>query len=726
MRSGPLRRAAGCIALLAGAVLVPRGGARAAPAAPAAPAAAASQPSAAPVAGFVRVEGTRFFVGEAPFAFVGANVHLLHGPEARTHTEATLAAVAADGMTVARVWALGEAPVDAPSWQREHFAFRAGPEGWIDGAYRHLDQVLVTARRLGLRLILTLSNHWGDYGGIPMYLRWAGQFDQGAYGYGDRFFSDARVRGWFLAHLRRLVTRVNPLTGVRYGEDPTIMAWELQNEMHGTPEAAPARREWVVAMTRALRGLGARQLVVPGVLGYDLALEREEWIALCALPEVAYCDHHVYPETRLQSNTLPRLRRYIDDRTQLAHFVVGKPLVWGEFGFAQRTAVATRALWHAHFLERVFFDGASGALAWIYQPPLPWQGTYRIVVGDRRHQAVRRVLARFARQVARDGVQARNPALGPARGRELLNPTHVALAGWAGVHRGWRRAIDGSWRLPIAVERFGRAYFEEAGAWDGGVLVHAYGRRTGWFEYRFAGVPAVSGRLVLRVRTSSEYPGAAAPPEGWTRAHLELDGQRVGPALEAPADDGLGAWRELTLLEGAALGRLQRGVHRLRFVVDPGPQAHGLALYGREAPLNREPIEGGSGPIELRLRPLPRPHLGRPNRGGPEQLFGLPRRLLRRRRAPGRKFVFGPRDAVYAAPAQALRPVRPRSPSCLAPHGELGLRSGARRPRHAPERSVSRRRRGQSRPRLPPSTPSARHAPARDRSWNESEGSRDA
>lgn len=576
----------------------------------AAPAVAASQSATPAALPFVRVEGTRFLVGEAPFVFVGANVHLLHGPEARMHTEATLAAVAADGMRVARVWALGEAPADAPSWQREHFAFRAGPEGWIEAAFQHLDQVLVTARRLGLRLVLTLSNHWGDYGGIPMYLRWAGQLDQQAYGYSDRFFSDARARGWFLAHLRRLVTRVNPLTGLRYGDDPTIMAWELQNEMHGTPEAAPARRDWVVAMARAVRALGARQLVVPGVLGYDLALERDEWIALCQLPEVSYCDHHVYPETRLQSNTLPRLQRYIDDRTQLAHHVVGKPLVWGEFGFAQRTAVATRALWHARFLERVFFDGASGALAWIYQPPLPWRGTYRIVIDDRRHRAVRRVLARYARRVARDGVRPRNPALGPARGRALLNPTHVTVRGWAGVHRDWRRVPQGGWRLAIAVERFARARFEEAGAWDGGVLVHAYGRRTGWFEYRFAGLPARSGRLVVRVRTSSEYPGSAAPAQGWTRAHLELDGQRVGPPLESPADDGLGAWRELTLLEGAALARLQRGEHRLRFVVDPGPQAHGLALYGREAPLNREPIDGGSGPIELRLEPLPSPPLG--------------------------------------------------------------------------------------------------------------------
>ncbi|MBK8480476.1 MAG: cellulase family glycosylhydrolase [Proteobacteria bacterium] len=606
-------------------------GERATAAPTAAPTPAPTQPDVSTPEPFVRVEGTRFLVGDAPFAFVGANAHVLHGPEARTQTDATLRAVAADGLRVARVWALGEAAADAQPWERQHFAFRAGPEGWNDEAFRHLDRVLQTARGLGLRLILTLSNHWRDYGGIPMYLRWAGQLDQSAYGYSDRFFTDPRVRGWFLDHVRRLVTRVNALTGVRYADDPTIMAWELQNELHGTPEAAGARRAWVVAMSRAVRGFGARQLVVPGALGYDLQLERDEWIALCQLPEVSYCDHHVYPASRLQSATAARLRRYIDDRTQLALFVVGKPLVWGEFGFAQETTGGSRATWHARFLERAFFDGASGALVWIYQPSLPWKGTYRITVGQPQYRPVRRVLARFARRVAERAVEPQNLALGPARGRALINPTHVLLRGWAGVHRAWQREPGGGWRLQIDVDRFGRAWFEEAGAWDGGVLVHAYGRRTGWFEYRFVAPPAATGRLLLRVRASSEYPGSASPPEGWTAAHVELDGQRVGPTLDAPADDGLGAWRELILLEGSADRALSPGIHRLRFVVEPGPQAHGLALYGREGPLNREPVEGGSGPIELHLEALPRslsraaaPAAKRRGRAHPRALLAAP------------------------------------------------------------------------------------------------------
>ena len=55
-------------------------------------------------------------------------------------------------------------------------------------------------------------------------------------------------------NLRRVVGRTNSITGVPYRDDPTIFAWEMQNEMSGTPEAAAARRfrTMAAAMTPAM------------------------------------------------------------------------------------------------------------------------------------------------------------------------------------------------------------------------------------------------------------------------------------------------------------------------------------------------------------------------------------------------------------------------------------------------------------------------------------------
>ncbi|MCK5798218.1 MAG: cellulase family glycosylhydrolase, partial [Deltaproteobacteria bacterium] len=373
-----------------------------------------------------------------PFYFVGANLNVMHGPVARRRAAVTIAAAARDGLRVGRVWAFGEGPKGASAWDCEHILFRVGPRAWQEAAFVQLDRVLVAARRHGLKLILTLSNRWRDYGGIPMYLRWAGQQDRQAYGYSDRFFTSPRMQRWFLAHLRRVVGRINTLSGVAYRDDPTIMAWELQNEMAGTPEAALARRAWVVRMTRAIRRLDPRHLVVPGTLGYFLRHQRRAWIRMCKLPEVAYCDQHIYPEEHPQARGLSRLRGFIDDRVQLAHFVVGKPMVFGEFGFADRGVARIRARWHGRFLRHLFRDAGDGALVWIYQPALAWRRRYGVLVDRRPYGVLRRVLASRARTLLRGSPRLRNARLGPEKGDTLLAPTHVLERHYRPLHRRWR------------------------------------------------------------------------------------------------------------------------------------------------------------------------------------------------------------------------------------------------------------------------------------------------
>lgn len=548
---------------------------------------------------FITVRGTQLMEGERPFHFVGANLNVMHGPTARAAAGRTIAAAARDGLRVGRIWALGEGLSSAPEWSRRDYLFRAGPTGWQEAAFRQLDRVIELAREHGLRLVITLSNHWKDYGGIPLYLRWAGHVDVESYGYSDRFFTDPRCREWYWAHVARIVTRVNQRTGVPYREDPTIMAWELQNELHGTPEAAADRRRWVTELSRRIRALDPNHLVVPGTLGYNLELERRDWIAMCRLPAVSYCDQHTYATEHLRTRGALNLRRHIDDRVQLAHHVVGKPMVFGEYGFPDAGSMVARARLHRRYLERVFHDGASGALVWIYQPSLSWKRTYGVLIDRRRHLPVRRALAAVARRIRRRPVRNENPMLGPGRGARPIAPTHAMLTRRRRPHGGWARPRRGRgpMELTIAVDQFARAWFEEGGSWAGGVLVHAYGRRTGWIEYRFRGPRFVPARLEIEVRLSSEYPGSVAPPDGRSRVHVQLDGRPLRELIAEP-DDGVGSWHRIALADRATLNALRGGVHVLRFEVTRGELANGVAIYGREARLNREPVER-PGPLRL-------------------------------------------------------------------------------------------------------------------------------
>src|ERR671919_3211769 len=57
---------------------------------------------------FVRQRGGRFFVGQKPFRFVGANVALMYRDEDRERMPKTLRQAKQLGIKVVRVWAFGE------------------------------------------------------------------------------------------------------------------------------------------------------------------------------------------------------------------------------------------------------------------------------------------------------------------------------------------------------------------------------------------------------------------------------------------------------------------------------------------------------------------------------------------------------------------------------------------------------------------------------------------
>ncbi|MFH1131826.1 MAG: cellulase family glycosylhydrolase [Pseudomonadota bacterium] len=554
---------------------------------------------------FIRVQGTRFMEGNRPFYFVGANLNVMHGDDARAGAGKTMAAAAEDGIRVGRIWAFGEGAADSPGWKKDHFVFRAGPDAWHLKAYEQLDRVIAEAAKFKLRLIVTLSNHWKDYGGIPMYLQWAGEKDAESYGKTDLFFKDPRYEKWFFEHVRRIVTRVNSVTGVRYSEDPTIFAWELQNELQGTPEAAGIRQRWYQRMAREIRKLDPNHLIVPGLIGYNLQTERRNWIAMNSLPEVDFCDQHIYPEEHLRSRGRKNLRLYIDDRVQLAHHVIKKPIIFGEFGFEDKGSASRRAQKHRGFLERVFFDGGNGALVWIYQPTLSWKRKYGVLVDRWRYRSLRRVIGDMAKRLETKGVASKNPRIGPEFGERPIAPTHALLKRRRQAHGHWKwhriqEAGDGSVSkvLKIPVDEFATAWFEEAGSWDGGTLVHSYGRRTGWFEYRFRGLGFAAKKFLVRARLSSEYPSRFAPKDGFSQVIVMIDGNVAGEVRVIP-DDGVGKWHEVEVLDPALLKKLRSGTHTLRFEVKEGPLAKGVAIYGRETRVNKEPVEGAVGPMEL-------------------------------------------------------------------------------------------------------------------------------
>ena len=570
--------------------------------------------------GFVTARDGLLMVDGQPFRFVGANLAIMHGPENRAAAADVLQGAARDGLRVGRVWALGEGDSTSAPWVREHFLFRAGPDDWIESAARQFDVVLAEAARSGLRLIVTLSNHWSDYGGVPKYLRWfaGGKDDEwkdDVYGARDRFYSDPRAQAAFRIHVERLLRRTNRLTGRAYRDDPAILAWELMNESTVETEAgARARRRWIDGMARFIHEIDHNHLVMSGVSGYRLQRERDEWLRVCQIPSIDICDGHVYPEESLRGRdeaaTEAGVDATIDDFVQLSRFVARKPFVLGEFGVRRASVDAPETVWQGHtradWFERVFqrlrFDGAAGGLVWIYQRA---GGADRIhgigMDGDPSATAVRKALHESALAIAGNpGTPPadENPALGFARGKQPLLPLHIETPG-ATADVAQPATLPDGYQLTWDPVNYARADWEATGQYAGGALEHVWGSEVGWFEYAFD-MPASSLALTkgvrsveLHARVSSEFPGTRAPPNGQSNVSVTLDGVTFGNA-SAARDDGLGSWVTLRTSSRAILARMvQPGPHALRIAVRAGAHAHGLCIYGGLGAKPKSGIEPG-------------------------------------------------------------------------------------------------------------------------------------
>lgn len=533
---------------------------------------------------FVSAGSSSFLVDGRAFHVVGANVAVMHGREQREQAHETLAAAAEDGLSVVRVWALGEYPEDAPTWARS-YAFRIGADGWIDETYAHLDAVLAEARRLGLRVVLVLANRWGDYGGIPAYLRYAGHAPA------ERhlaplaltaFWQDAECERQYQEHARRLVTRINSVTGVPYAEDPTIFAWELINEAEAAGvEGEAAMLAWMDRQARFIRALDPNHMISAGHIGYTRRRERALWTRACALEPISYCDSHAYPWREGRVETQARLRRWIDDRVQLAHHVARKPLLFGELGVpADRRHVfgIRRTAWLRAFFARLIANGASGGMLWTYLPSGSRPRAYAIYAHGEREAStldLRRAIARIARRAARREPRSENPTVRAERGAALLDDPSVDLRGPRSVHRAWDNVV----RIdPLAFER---ARFEAAGTWSReGSIPHFYGSGAGRLTYllRRPRTSTPDSMLTIRLRASSELPGAGSGASAADTSLLTivLDGIELG-TITVPPDDGIGAWRELTV-DASRLPR-PAGISRLEIrAADAG--AGGVCLYG--------------------------------------------------------------------------------------------------------------------------------------------------
>src|SRR3954447_3784675 len=314
------------------------------------------------------------------FHFAGTNNYYLPY-SSRPMVDDVLATAAAQGFDVVRTWGFLEQPKNGVQFQSWDAATGApavndGPTG-----LEHLDYVIARAGELGLRLVIPLTNNWGDFGGMDQYVDWRAD-SIGAAGprYHDSFYTDPVIRQWYKAYVTHLLNRVNTITGLRYKDDPTIMTWELGNEprcLGGLPASPGCNTKtllsWADEMSRTIAGIDKNHLVSVGDEGfYCIGPSDPDWtrncgegvdtVAFARLKAIDVMSFHLYPDAWGKAATPQWAVDWIASHLAAARDV-GKPAMLGEFGLKDDTG--TRNPVYKTWLDTVVKSDGAGALYWI-------------------------------------------------------------------------------------------------------------------------------------------------------------------------------------------------------------------------------------------------------------------------------------------------------------------------------------------------------------------------
>ncbi|KAJ3264322.1 hypothetical protein HK104_006491, partial [Borealophlyctis nickersoniae] len=213
-----------------------------------------------------------------------------------------------------------------------------------EAAFVAMDHAIAIAAEHGIKLIIPIiNNHFAEWGDdISHYGDYAG-FAHLFNRHWKCFFTDRVVIDAFKQLLTFLLNRVNTVSGVRYGDDPAILAWQTGNELGGHTDDPPPG-PWTLEIARHIKQLAPHTLVADGTLGWDNRKARWQKEALAA-PEVDIFVNH-YQDKRLEKD---------------ADYVAGcgKVFIYGEFG------LYTPASPYDGIYKRVIRNkNVAGALLW--------------------------------------------------------------------------------------------------------------------------------------------------------------------------------------------------------------------------------------------------------------------------------------------------------------------------------------------------------------------------
>lgn len=289
---------------------------------------------------FITHRDGKLYDGDNEFRFVSWNIPNLHNVEDNMQFQGdsawrwpdefevtdALETVRQMRGKVARIYVISVRRQNDPNGNPGHVL---GPGEFNEEAFRTLDLVLKVARDKGVRIIIPLVDNWHWWGGIQQYAEFRGKEK-------EAFWSDPQIIEDFKLTIDHVINRRNTLTGVKYGDDPTILGWETGNELDSTAE-------WTRQISAYIKSLDQKHLVIEGKSLHGV----QEYSLDDPNIDVVTTHHYNNCNNNTAKHVLEAIQ-VVDGRK--AYFV-------GEFGFLPIQEAKK-------ILEVVSGNGVSGALYW--------------------------------------------------------------------------------------------------------------------------------------------------------------------------------------------------------------------------------------------------------------------------------------------------------------------------------------------------------------------------
>ena len=308
---------------------------------------------------FVKRNGIAFTINGKPYTYVGANywyggLLALKGKDGKKRLKKELNFLKRKGVNNLRVMVGAEGVVDYKYRVANADALQPQKGVFRDSILYGLDYLLNEMGKRNMKAVLHFTNTWDWSGGLGQYLEWNGYTPQ-LYSKTDNYSWD-KYRDYITQfyncqpckddvdkYITYILNHTNTVNGLKYTDDPAIMAWQIINEPRTMrPINNQAFLDWMKHVAALVKSIDPNHLLSTGSEG-DIAYDGDMEIfkAIHADKNIDYINIHLWPknwgwfkDTSINASMYSIIKKA--ENCVAKHVAVAKelnkPLVLEEFG----------------------------------------------------------------------------------------------------------------------------------------------------------------------------------------------------------------------------------------------------------------------------------------------------------------------------------------------------------------------------------------------------------